>query len=283
MDVYVSETNIGFWKVVMQGPPRSPYADGVFVLTVEMTSRFPLAAPEVRFITPILHPNITKHGRICHPIFDREWRPNIHVYEVLQHMWSLLMSFEIRDAIEPMFTLKTWTAKESAHNDVSEYIKHFASTSRAKRSVEITGDHPSANFQYCLRPGCNSGQERVAGTNSTLVVCIACGHQMCFSCCDDWHADETCDQYLEKRTQKWDKMTEEWLVANTKKCPGCTMSVVSDAGCYHMTCVLCRFQFCWMCLADFSEIKEKGPSAHKEGCSFRTSGADPMNLRQTGC
>lgn len=60
MDVYISESNMGFWKVVMQGPPASPYVKGTFVLYIEMGDGFPRQAPSARFITPVLHPNITK-------------------------------------------------------------------------------------------------------------------------------------------------------------------------------------------------------------------------------
>jgi ubiquitin-protein ligase len=65
IDVYVSESNMGFWKVVMQGPPASPYEDGTFLLYIELGDQFPRKAPTAKFITPILHPNITK---VC-PIF----------------------------------------------------------------------------------------------------------------------------------------------------------------------------------------------------------------------
>lgn len=60
MDIYVSESNMGFWKVVMQGPPASPYENGTFLLYIEIGESFPRKAPTARFITPILHPNITK-------------------------------------------------------------------------------------------------------------------------------------------------------------------------------------------------------------------------------
>lgn len=95
MDVYVSQSNMGFWKVVMQGPPDSPYANGTFLLYVELGADFPRRPPSARFITPILHPNITKHGRVCHPIFDREWSPNTRVFTVLQQLYGILMSLEV--------------------------------------------------------------------------------------------------------------------------------------------------------------------------------------------
>jgi uncharacterized protein YegL len=60
MDIYVSQTNMSFWKVVMQGPPDSAYGNGTFLLYIEMGTDFPRRPPSARFITPMLHPNITK-------------------------------------------------------------------------------------------------------------------------------------------------------------------------------------------------------------------------------
>ena len=69
-EVFVSETNIGFWKIVMQGPPGSSYEGGVFLLYLHMEDQYPAFPPKARFCTPILHPNINRHGRICHSILD---------------------------------------------------------------------------------------------------------------------------------------------------------------------------------------------------------------------
>ena len=59
-DVYVNESDMSFWKVVMAGPVGSPYDKGNFVLSVCLTETFPQTPPLVRFLTPVLHPNITK-------------------------------------------------------------------------------------------------------------------------------------------------------------------------------------------------------------------------------
>ena len=63
-DVYVSESNIGFWKIVLQGPPESAYMGGAFVLYLDMGEDYPRKAPSGRFVTPIFHPNINRHGRV---------------------------------------------------------------------------------------------------------------------------------------------------------------------------------------------------------------------------
>jgi hypothetical protein len=94
-------------------------------------------APRARFITPILHPNITKHGRICHPIFDREWTPVNRVYQVIQQLWGILMSLEARDAIDPLFTLKFWTDPESGRREVKQYVQRFATVSRVNHRTNI--------------------------------------------------------------------------------------------------------------------------------------------------
>jgi len=60
MDVYINESDMSFWKVVLAGPQDTPYAGGAFILTVQMSQIFPQLPPTVRFFTPILHPNITK-------------------------------------------------------------------------------------------------------------------------------------------------------------------------------------------------------------------------------
>lgn len=60
MEVSASESNMGFWKVWMQGPPGSPYEKGVFLLYVDIGEKYPTKPPEAKFITPILHPNVMK-------------------------------------------------------------------------------------------------------------------------------------------------------------------------------------------------------------------------------
>ncbi|RDL38800.1 Uncharacterized protein BP5553_03140 [Venustampulla echinocandica] len=128
MDIYVSQSNMGFWKVVMQGPPDSPYARGTFLLYVEIGPEFPRKPPSARFITPMLHPNITKHGRVCHPVFDREWSPATRVYAVLQQLYGILMSFEARDAVDPLSALRFLSDEAGGRREVVNYVSiklHF--------------------------------------------------------------------------------------------------------------------------------------------------------------
>ncbi|KAF3930164.1 hypothetical protein ABW19_dt0209844 [Dactylella cylindrospora] len=59
-EVLVSESNCFFWKVIAEGPPGKMYGEGTFVFTLDMGGEWPSRPPKLRFLTPILHPNITK-------------------------------------------------------------------------------------------------------------------------------------------------------------------------------------------------------------------------------
>ena len=50
---------------MIRGPQDSPYEGGVFELELFLPEEYPMAAPKVRFLTKIYHPNIDSLGRIC--------------------------------------------------------------------------------------------------------------------------------------------------------------------------------------------------------------------------
>jgi len=137
MEIYVNESDMTFWKVVMDGPLATPYERGVFVLYVHMTGDFPQVSPVIRFITPILHPNVTKHGRICHGVLSDGWKPSYHIYDVLQHIFGLLTSPETEDAVDELATLKFWTDRETADTEIRKYVEKFATKSRAEWKADI--------------------------------------------------------------------------------------------------------------------------------------------------
>ncbi|KAJ2905988.1 uncharacterized protein MKZ38_003471 [Zalerion maritima] len=143
MDVYVSQRNMGFWKVVFQGPPGTPYEGGTFLLYVDIGHDYPRVPPDVRFITSILHPSISKHGRICHPIFDVEWNPCFTVRNILDQIYGLLMTLESDSAVDPLSTLHFYTDPAEGRRQVQEYIQRFAKQTREEHRHEILDDNAS--------------------------------------------------------------------------------------------------------------------------------------------
>jgi ubiquitin-protein ligase len=56
-----------------------------------MGADYPMFAPTARFVTPIYHPNINRHGRICHSILDRHWTVDTSNKDLIDTIYSLLL------------------------------------------------------------------------------------------------------------------------------------------------------------------------------------------------
>lgn len=56
------EDNIYKWTASLQGPAKSPYAGGVFLVDMDFPIEYPFKSPKVRLNTRIYHPNIDESG-----------------------------------------------------------------------------------------------------------------------------------------------------------------------------------------------------------------------------
>jgi len=50
-------------------PKSDIYKEGAYQIEIKLTSTYPINPPEVRFRTPIYHPNVGKDGKILNIIF----------------------------------------------------------------------------------------------------------------------------------------------------------------------------------------------------------------------
>ncbi|XP_075249273.1 E3 ubiquitin-protein ligase ariadne-1-like [Convolutriloba macropyga] len=83
--------------------------------------------------------------------------------------------------------------------------------------------------------------------------CI-CGKVICFKCGRDWHDPLQChllDKWMLKYTT--DSENAHYIVAHTKPCPKCKVSIEKNGGCNHMTCKTCSHHFCWICMDDWNK------------------------------
>jgi ubiquitin-protein ligase len=139
-DVYVSESNMGFWKVVLSGPAESAYASGTFVLYLDMDDDYPQSPPQARFITRIFHPNINLGGRCCHSIFDRNYTVDITNKQVLDTVFGLLLVPEFTDPINTVVTLNFYWDEVAFREEVKKHIEKYALKGREELGKEILGE-----------------------------------------------------------------------------------------------------------------------------------------------
>jgi len=131
-DVYVSETDMSFWKIVMSGPSDYPYAAGTFLLYIHAEERYPALAPKCRFITRVLHPNINAHGRICHIILDRDWTSDTSMTTLLDTIFGLLMQPEFSDPVSTTATLGYHHDTVEFYEEARECTANYAAQTRAE-------------------------------------------------------------------------------------------------------------------------------------------------------
>uniref|UniRef100_A0A2I2ZIJ1 UBC core domain-containing protein n=1 Tax=Gorilla gorilla gorilla TaxID=9595 RepID=A0A2I2ZIJ1_GORGO len=79
-----SESNTHYFHVVIASPWDSHFEGGTFKLGPFLPEEYPMAAPKVRFMTKICHPNVDKLGRIC------KWSPALQIRTVLLWIQALL-------------------------------------------------------------------------------------------------------------------------------------------------------------------------------------------------
>ncbi|KAL4327266.1 hypothetical protein AHAS_Ahas13G0082900 [Arachis hypogaea] len=108
------------WQATIIGPNDSPYAGGVFLVTIHFPPDYPFKPPKVAFRTKVFHPNINSNGNICLDILKEQWSPALTISKVLLSICSLLTDPNPDDPLVP----------EIAHMCKTDRIK-YESTARS--------------------------------------------------------------------------------------------------------------------------------------------------------
>ena len=98
-------------------------------------------------------------------------------------------------------------------------------------------------IKFCPMPDCDGYAEQKK--KEKYVKCNF-GHDFCFECLKQPHGKKKCDDLLDKDFEEWKKHKI------VKRCPNCKIWTEKNEGCNHMTCVECKFQWCWLCQKKYS-------------------------------
>ena len=124
-------------------------------------------------------------------------------------------------------------------------------------------------FHWCLAPGCNSGQ--LHATDNPILACGACSYRQCVRHKTAWHEGETCEEYDDRvsgrRAAAEEEASNAKITETTKACPNCNTRIEKNQGCDHMTCKICKYQFCWACRCDWVKAASDA-KYHESFCKY---------------
>lgn len=81
------------YHIIFHGPSLIPGEGGEPVMgdrqeiEISLGMEYPRSAPQVRWITDIIHPNIFSHG-VCFGNFASRWTPYFHLTEMVEILWD---------------------------------------------------------------------------------------------------------------------------------------------------------------------------------------------------
>ena len=126
------------------------------------------------------------------------------------------------------------------------------------------------------------------------MICMECRGRTCITCDIIWHPSETCADIAARRAEAQrveEAAASQYLTTNVKLCPRCNVRGEKVSGCDHMTCKTCschcnvclclrvslplgpqcHYQYCWICLVDFDEIRRHGNTGHQSDCRYHSN------------
>ena len=98
------------------------------------------------------------------------------------------------------------------------------------------------DLQECPYPDCDSYAYK--NNNDKYVTCYK-GHKFCLKCLKPWHEDAICETEIDENFENWKKTRK------VERCPKCKYYIEKIEGCNHITCVNCRYNWCWLCKKEY--------------------------------
>ena len=115
--IYPSESDVRCWRALIEGPAASPFAGGVFSLTVSVPDDYPLKPPTILFETPVYHCNVSDGGAICLDILKEKWSPALTIPKCLEAVRLMLANPDSDNALRQWIAELTLAHARSAGQD----------------------------------------------------------------------------------------------------------------------------------------------------------------------
>ncbi|KAL2542184.1 SUMO-conjugating enzyme UBC9 [Abeliophyllum distichum] len=135
------------WQATIMGPPDSPYAGGVFLVTIHFPPDYPFKPPKVAFRTKVFHPNINSNGSICLDILKEQWSPALTISKVLLSICSLLTDPNPDDPLVPEIAHMYKTDKNKYETTARSWTQKTNIMGRNGNMVGTTTSVPEGKFR----------------------------------------------------------------------------------------------------------------------------------------
>jgi len=114
------------WQATIMGPADSPYAGGVFFLSIIFPTDYPFKPPKVAFTSRIYHANVNSNGSICLDILKDQWSPALTISKVLLSICSLLTDPNPDDPLVPEIARVYKTNREKHDATARDWTRKYA-------------------------------------------------------------------------------------------------------------------------------------------------------------
>ncbi|KAF9060422.1 hypothetical protein BDP27DRAFT_1370544 [Rhodocollybia butyracea] len=155
MDLYFDESNMTFLRIVMEAPKDKDclYRNGVYLLTCDFLEGYPREPPQIRFTNFIMHPNVSKQGKVCIAELGRLWSSDMSMEMALQLVYQIFSHPDLENPVETQASMRycmllQWLRQSKPMHQKQEQSGE-QSWKISHRVIQITVG--------CCDPGCLKG------------------------------------------------------------------------------------------------------------------------------
>ncbi|XP_054032434.1 ubiquitin-conjugating enzyme E2 T [Dryobates pubescens] len=146
------------------GGADTAYEKGVFDLEIVVPERYPFEPPQIRFLTPIYHPNIDSAGRICLDVLKLPpkgaWRPSLSISTLLTSIQLLMAEPNPDDPLMADISSEFKYNRQLFLQNAREWTQKYASQeARAARPLEESTNHSPRSPRAGPAPQKRKGKE----------------------------------------------------------------------------------------------------------------------------
>ncbi len=139
----VNEEDVRLWQGVLLGPKDSVYENGIFFLKIHFPVDYPFKPPLVKFLTPVLHPNINAAGNLNLDILRDKWSPALTVSKIVQAIEESLTDPNFDDPLVPDLSSLYKRSPKQYHTKVKQHTKMHAIENYMRYALDANFKTPS--------------------------------------------------------------------------------------------------------------------------------------------